>query len=91
MTTAPLESEVERQGSDYALRRGWYEVKIMRTSKRGFPDRFYARRGQIVLVEWKRLGEPPDPQQIRRHRELRAHGVEVHVIDSLEGAHALFR
>lgn len=85
------EIEIERPASVYAESRGWFEVKIMQTSKRGFPDRFYARKGRIVLVEYKAPGEKPTAQQLKRHSELRAQGVEVHVIDNLEDAHALFR
>lgn len=85
------EIEIERPASDYAESRGWFEVKIEKTSKRGFPDRFYARDGRVILVEYKRPDEEPSPQQKRRHRELRAVGVEVHVIDNLDTAYALFR
>lgn len=88
---AVREIEIERPASAYAELRGWFEAKIERASKRGFPDRFYARDGRIVLVEYKAPGEKPTPQQIRRHQELREHGVEVHVIDSLEAAYELFR
>lgn len=85
------EIEIERPASEYAERRGWYEIKIMQASKRGFPDRFYARKGRIVLVEYKAPGEGPTTQQAKRHRELRAHGVEVFVIDNLDDAYALLR
>lgn len=85
------EIEVERPASAYAESRGWFEVKIEKASKRAFPDRFYARNGRIILVEYKAPGEKPGPQQIRRHKELRQHGVEVFVIDNLKDAHELFR
>lgn len=91
MRDRPLEKTVEGEGSDYAIARGWYEVKIMKTSKRGFPDRYYVRAGRTILVEWKRPGEGPNPQQVKRHRELRAHGAEVFVIDNMETARAVFR
>lgn len=84
------EIEIEQPASEFAERRGWFEIKIMEASKRGFPDRFYARRGRVVLVEYKSPGEEPTTQQARRHRELRAAGVEVHVIDNLEAARELF-
>lgn len=96
-TKAELEKEVERDGCDYAFKRGWFEVKVTSPSKRGFPDRFYARRGEIILVEWKRDGEQSKPDgglsrnQVIRHRELRAAGVRVEVIYTLERAHEVFR
>lgn len=85
------EVQVERLASQYAVARGWFEVKIMQTSRRGFPDRFYARDGRVVLVEYKAPGRKPTPQQEKRHRELREHGIEVHVIDNLQDAYDLFR
>lgn len=85
------EIEIERPASEYAEKRGWFEVKVMQTSKRGFPDRYYVRNGRTILVEYKAPGEVPSPQQARRHRELREHGAEVFVIDSLEDAYDLFR
>jgi len=86
----PRESKIEKAGSDYAERRGWFEFKIMAASKNGIPDRFYARRGRCVFVEWKREKKEPSSRQLRRHREMRAAGLEVHVIDTIEGAYELF-
>lgn len=86
-----LEKDIEAVGCAFAFKKGWIEYKVTSPSRRGFPDRFYARDGVILLVEWKKDGEPPTIQQERRHRELREHGVEVHVIDNLEYAYDLFR
>lgn len=94
---AVLEKEVERDGCDYAFRRGWVEYKVTSPSKNGFPDRFYARNGVIILVEWKRPGEDTklrgglSGNQVIRHRELRAAGVRVEVIYTLEQAYEIFR
>lgn len=90
----PLEKTVEREGSDYAIRRGWREYKTTSTSHRGFPDRFYARRGVIILVEWKRDAQEAESglsgNQRERHKELRAAGVRVEVIWSMEQAREIF-
>lgn len=85
------EIEIERPASEFAELRGWFEFKIMRASKKAIPDRFYARNGRVVLVEYKRPNEEPNRQQLKRHKELRDHGVEVHVFDNLEEAKAFFR
>lgn len=90
MTDDRLEKYIERDGCAYAERRGWKEYKVVSPSCKGFPDRFYCRRGRILLVEWKREGEDATRQQKRRHAELRAEGVEVYVIDNLDYAYALF-
>lgn len=81
-----LEKEVEHPAMLYAESRGWWQDKIMRTSRGSFPDRFLARQGRVILIEFKRPGEPARPKQGKRHRELRAHGVEVFLCDNLEDA-----
>jgi len=86
-----LESDIERPAHLYAESRGWIAVKIMRASVKGFPDHFFARAGRVILIEFKRPGEPPGPQQLRRHRELRGQGVEVFVVDDLEKAREILR
>lgn len=78
------ESKIERDSREYAMSRGWFVEKIMRTGRNGFPDRFFARDGRIVLIEFKRQGKDATSQQLKRHRELREHGVEVLVIDSFD-------
>lgn len=86
MTSDIRETEIEQPARDYAVSRGWFADKIMRTGRRGFPDHFFARQGRVILIEFKRPGEPPKPQQLKRHKELRAHGVEVFVVDNLDDA-----
>lgn len=81
-----LERQLERKAMQLALTRGWYEIKIMKASRKGFPDRFLARDGRVLLIEFKRPGELDDTSrnQKKEHLALDAHGVEVHVIDSME-------
>ena len=86
MTSQIRETEVEGPARDYAKSRGWYADKIMRTGRKGFPDHFFARQGRIILIEFKRPLEEPTIQQLKRHKELRAHGVEVFVVDNLDDA-----
>lgn len=86
-----LEKSIEKEGCDFAFKRGWFEVKLTSPSRRSWPDRFYARAGRILLVEWKRPGEVPDPQQEKLHRELRSYGVEVHWLDNMDAARKLFQ
>lgn len=78
------EIEIERPGSQWMVSRGWFYDKIMQTSRGSFPDRFFARNGRVMLIEFKAPGEPPNAKQLKRHRELREHGVEVHVVDNLQ-------
>ena len=86
----PLEKAFERDASDLAIRRGWFESKVTWPGHKGLPDRFYARNGRIVLVEYKRDGEPLRRKQLLAHEELRRYGVEVHVLDNMTDARNLF-
>jgi hypothetical protein len=86
-----LEKDIEREGMDYAVSRGWFECKFVAPGCKGIPDRFMARAGRVMLVEWKKDREEPTTQQLLRHEELRNHGVEVHWFDNLEAARTIFR
>lgn len=85
------ESEIEQEAMEYAEWRGWWQFKIMRASRNGIPDRLLLRNGQLIFVEFKREGEVPTPQQIKRHAEIRAHGGTVYVCDSLAEAKRILR
>lgn len=87
MNRKQLEVEIERQHLAVAKANGWVVEKIERTGRSGFPDRFYAKAGRgVVLLEWKRPGGRLSKQQVLRHAELRAAGVEVHTVYSLAEA-----
>lgn len=75
---------LEEDGVAMFVRRGWYERKVVFAGVKGSPDRWFLRKGTWVLVEFKRPDKPADGNQIRRHRELREHGQEVHVIDNFD-------
>lgn len=83
------ESEIERKHRKLAVGAGWFCDKIMRTALNSFPDRFYAKAGRVVLMEWKRPGQPTTKQQNLRHEQLRAAGVEVYVVWSIEEANRI--
>ena len=70
---------------------GWICEKVISQSRKGWPDRFCAKDGRVVLVELKAPGKRPGPQQEKRHRELRAAGLEVAWFDNLEAAKNYFR
>lgn len=91
-TNDPLESELQRNAYNYALSRGWFAEKVMRTRRRGFPDYYFLRDGRTVLMEFKRSpDEEPTAQQLKRHKEIREHGGEVFVVDTLELAMEILR
>jgi len=83
------EAEIESKHRDRARQQGWVVEKIIQTGRGGFPDRFYARGGRVVLLEFKRPGGRVGKQQKLRHDELREAGVEVHVVYSITAAEAI--
>lgn len=84
-----IESQIEQHHRRQAIATGWFVEKIERTTRRGFPDRFYARAGRIVLMEWKRPGGRLSVQQKLRHTELKLAGVEVHTVYSVAEANRI--
>lgn len=86
-----LESELEKDAIDFAKKHGWLAMKFVSPGKRGVPDRLFIRGGRVVFIEFKRRGEKPSVQQEHRIKELRDHGANVYVCDSLEYAHLILR
>lgn len=85
------ESVIEHDSMKYAERMGWWEVKLMKCSKNGMPDRLLMRNGRVIFIEFKRPGEEPDKQQRKRHAEIRAHKIEVYVVDRVDDAVEILR
>lgn len=76
------ESKIEKDCTKYAEDCGWLVVKLMLTSRNGWPDRQFFKRGHTFFVEFKDRGEPLRRQQGIRHDEIRAAGFAVYVFDS---------
>jgi len=74
-----------------AVKAGWKVYKMQFIGKRGCPDRWHFRRGVLVIIEYKKIGEKPDGIQMRRHDELRGQGFEVHVVRDHDHARKLLR
>jgi len=89
MNRKQTEAEIESKHRDRARQQGWFVEKIEKTGRGGFPDRFYAKLGRVVLLEFKRPGGRVGKQQKLRHDELREAGVEVHIVYSVTAAEAV--
>jgi hypothetical protein len=83
--------DIEQPATEYAESRGWFIEKVVSNSRRGFPDRFCARKGRVMLLEFKKPGGEPTAQQLKRHKELRDQGVEVYLVDNLTRAKELLK
>lgn len=78
-----IESPIEDWACEQAEAAGWLVRKLQWTGRRGAPDRFFAKGGRVVLIEFKRPGGKPRPGRQKNEIDaLRASGVEVHVADN---------
>lgn len=82
------ESQIQKSVIKKYERDGWYVVKILQTTKNGWPDLQCHKLGITEFIECKEEGNGYDfarrfPLQHYRHEELRAQGFTVKVIDYL--------
>lgn len=85
-----MESHLERLADERAKKAGWLVRKLSWIGRRSAPDKFYARSGVVILIEFKQPGEPLRADQFMELKELRRHGVIVFVVDNLKSAYAIF-
>lgn len=87
-----LEIGVEVPSTEWAESDGWRAYKLKFLDKRGAPDRMFCKRPRKVLVEFKRPGEEPTGQQVKRARELREDGFdEIYWVDNIADFKAILR
>lgn len=77
-----IESPIESLVCDVAEKDGWLVRKLRWIGRRGGPDRFFAKNGRVVLIEFKAPGETAKAGQGKELRALAAAGVEVHQCDN---------
>lgn len=88
-----LERKIEKRCDKRAKERGWQSRKMNGLGFNHWPDRLYlmpmkrkangVKPQGVLWVEFKRVGEEPTEGQGDMHRELRARGQRVEVIDNL--------
>lgn len=82
-----LEASIEDDVVAWAEQRGWLVRKMQYPGRRGCPDRFFFRGGNLVIVEFKRPGvKKADPLQVREHKRYTDAGWKVHVINNRDDA-----
>jgi len=88
---AVLESYIEKKVIAAAEAAGFMQRKVKYINRNGAPDRwFFGPTGQLIIIEFKKAGEKPDPHQEREIKRLRDRGFKVYVIDNVEDGKALF-
>lgn len=77
-----IESPIEQLVADKAEAAGWLVRKLKWIGRRGGPDRFFAKAGRVVLIEFKKPGETAKAGQDKELVRLQQAGVEVHQCDN---------
>lgn len=74
---------VEKWAVTYARSLAYQTRKMNGLGNRSWPDQqFFTFGGISFFIEFKRVGEEPTPKQKECHRQLRALGHVVHVVDN---------
>ena len=82
------ESQIEQYLIKEIKKLGIETRKVQWIGRDGAPDRLILAKGGIY-VELKAPGKEPRENQLREHDKMRAAGIRVEVIDSLEGVDKL--
>lgn len=87
-----LESVIEKALIKRVKELGGKCEKFTSPGRRSVPDRIVTlSNNQIIFVELKAPGKVPTEGQLKDHRERRALGCDVRVIDNLEDINAFPR
>lgn len=76
-----IEAPIEEWVCSKAEEAGWLVRKLSWIGRRSGCDRFFAKDGRVLLMEFKRPGGKANPTQEREIARLKTAGVEVHVVD----------
>ena len=80
-----LEKDIEKKLVEEAKKKWCIPVKLLSANYNGLPDRLILSPGEKCgFVELKAPGKKPRAIQLKRHRELRALGFKVYVVDGIE-------
>lgn len=80
-----LEKQIEGLVCDYAKVKGFLAYKFTSPGHNFVPDRlFVLPSGHMFFIEFKAAGKKPTEGQLREHARLRAHNVQVYVVDNVK-------
>ena len=82
-----LESDEELTTVAWAENNGWVVRPMQYRGRRGCPDRFFFGYGQIIMIEFKRLGDGETSEnQNKEHARLKDVGCPVRVFYTSDSA-----
>lgn len=85
MKPNPLEKDIEAKVVKHAKDLGCLAYKFTSPSRRSVPDRlFIGPQGQVMLIEFKRLGGQSTPAQAVEIMKLQNQHVKVWIVDNVE-------
>lgn len=76
------EAKIEKYLTSQVQRLGYMCLKFTSPGTRAVPDRIIIGKGKVYFVELKAPGQKPRADQIKMHSKLKAHGVDVKVLDT---------
>lgn len=79
-----LEASIEGVVVARAEAAGWWQRKVSWLGRKGAPDRVFSKNGRTVWIEFKKKDKKARLLQELEHVEMRAAGMEVHLVDSIE-------
>lgn len=81
-------STVQNPTIKYAKSLGWRHRRF--EIETGDPDDAFFKDGKMVLIEFKAKDEAPKKHQLEKHKEWRADGFMVHIVDDKDFGKRLF-
>jgi hypothetical protein len=84
-----LENDLEDAAIKLAKRTGWLTRKFKHAGRRSAPDRWFAKGGYIFWIEFKRQLCEPTKLQWDEIKAMRAAGLDVLWLDSIEDFRAV--
>jgi hypothetical protein len=87
-----LEKEIEEKVGAEVKKLGGKFYKFTSMSRRSVPDRLVILPFcPMFFIEFKAPGQKPTPKQSLEHKSIRALGVDVYVVDSVDEGKKLVR
>ena len=77
------ESLIQRRVINYFENDDYLVVKIIQTTRNGWPDLQCHKNGKTIFIETKAEKGIVSPLQFYRHEQLRKHGFDVYIIKDL--------
>lgn len=85
------ETEIQKQIIDHLTKQGWMVFRMnsgsragTRLHKKGTPDLMAQKDGETIWIEVKKPSGKLSPDQLKKHKEIRANGFIVIVAFSLQ-------